>query len=606
VAEPLSLIASALAALGHLLFALAAGRSGGAVPRAFARVAFALACWSAAVFLDDLLDEVGLEVPWIVALAIPPLGLELAARVHGAAHRLERLAGASWVLSALTAAPLAWRGAGVVPAAAFVLYPSLAFALGSLRWAFATRGRSAHGFVLAASIAVAASAVDTLRTLHPFAELPRLAALASLVLVAQLGSSVARHRLFDLKPILGRAATLVVIALGAAELLAETLARVPTPWGRRLLVGLVLIAFALLQRPLVRSLRSPRARALARRRRELLRRLAGLDRLLARAATLEELERELVAALRRDPEVADARLELARRRRARAPPAPGELELPLRTGSRRRGTLRLSLREPALVRPRALRRALRSLAARVALAASALRLQEQRRRGERLAHLGALAAALAHEIKNPLGAILGALELIDPPPGQRRWLDILREESQRLDRTVTDALALGRAPRLETRRVAPREVAEGARLLAQERAVRGRVELTLRAEDEASRAVELDPDQLRHALLNLVLNAISVQPEGGRVELSVERRPGAVEFHVRDDGPGVAPDLRARVFEPFFSTRPSGSGIGLAVAQRVAAAHGGRLEIGAPDGGYRGAHFVLSIPDPDRGDGHGA
>jgi signal transduction histidine kinase len=171
---------------------------------------------------------------------------------------------------------------------------------------------------------------------------------------------------------------------------------------------------------------------------------------------------------------------------------------------------------------------------------------------------------------------------------------------------VTDALALGRAPKLELRLVAPREVADGARLLAQERARQSGVALSLREADDGGRSVELDPDQVRHALLNLLLNAISVQPDGGRVELAVERRPGAVDFHVRDDGPGIAEELRVKVFEPFFSTRPTGSGIGLAVAQRVAAAHGGRLDISAPDKDFRGAHFMLTIPVRNGGGGDGA
>jgi len=613
----LSLVASAFAALGQLLFALAARSAGGAVPRAFARVALALACWSAAVFLDDLLPGVGLEVPWLVAFAIPPLGLSLAARVHGTAPRLERAAGLAWVAALLAAFPLAFVGARAVPWAALLLYPELGFALGALRWAHAAKGRSAHGFVVAGAITVAASLVDTIREFHPVIALPRLAALASLVLVAQLGSSVARHRLFELKPILGRAATLALVALGAAEALAEALDRVASPWGRRLLAGLVLLAFALLQQPLLQSLRSPAARARARRRKELLHRLELVDEALARATTLEQLERELIATLAGDPEIAAARLEL-RHSRGREPAAHGELALPLRAGRRRRGTLFLAAREPALLRPKPMRRALRSLAARVAVAASAVELQERRRRNERLAHLGALAASLAHEIKNPLGAILGALALLDPPRAggssdggepeagrltdeQRRWLDILRQESQRLDRTVTDALALGRAPRLERRRIVPREIGEGARLLAQERAAKNQVELALREAEPGGAELDADPDQLRHALLNLLLNAISVQPGGGRVELALERRADRFAFHVRDDGPGVAPELREKIFEPFFSTRPTGSGIGLAVAQRVAAAHGGRLEIVSPDQGFRGAHFVLTLPLMTRG-----
>ena len=86
--ETLSLVASAVAAAGHLLFALAAGGAGGAIPRAFARVAFALAAWSAASFFD-LLGTIGGEVPWIVALALPPYGIELASRLVGGSVRLE-------------------------------------------------------------------------------------------------------------------------------------------------------------------------------------------------------------------------------------------------------------------------------------------------------------------------------------------------------------------------------------------------------------------------------------------------------------------------------------------------------------------------------------
>src|SRR5687768_16925187 len=101
----LSLIASAVAALGHLLFALAARAAGGSVPRAFARVALALAAWSAAVCLDDLL-RFGHEMTWIVALALPPVTLQLASKLHGNAPRLDRTAWAAWIVAALAAAPL--------------------------------------------------------------------------------------------------------------------------------------------------------------------------------------------------------------------------------------------------------------------------------------------------------------------------------------------------------------------------------------------------------------------------------------------------------------------------------------------------------------------
>src|SRR6185503_17189569 len=97
---------------------------------------------------------------------------------------------------------------------------------------------------------------------------------------------------------------------------------------------------------------------------------------------------------------------------------------------------------------------------------------------------------------------------------------------------------------------------------------------------------------------NLVLNGIAVQPEGGRVEIEFEARDATVRLHVRDDGPGIPDELRRRVFEPFFTTRATGSGLGLAVAHKVAVAHDGRLFLAGPDEGFRGAHFVLELPQP--------
>src|SRR5262249_22259283 len=120
----LSLLASAVATVGHLLFAVAARRSGGAVPRAFARLAAALAAWSFAHFLHDLMpDVVGREFAWIAALALPPTGLELAARVFGHAPRLARVARIAWIPATLLALALFFFPTRAIPAAAVALFP---------------------------------------------------------------------------------------------------------------------------------------------------------------------------------------------------------------------------------------------------------------------------------------------------------------------------------------------------------------------------------------------------------------------------------------------------------------------------------------------------
>jgi len=597
-AVDLSLFASPVAAFGHLAFALAARRAGGAIPRAFARVAFALGAWSAALFASDLLPGlVGAEVAWIVALAVVPAGLELAARVHGEAPRLALAARLAWIPAVLAAIPLALLGGRVVPLAAALLFPALIAMLWALRVAFARRRQRARGILVAGAVTIVASAIDASSWFWPQApwSLPRLAGLASLALVAQLGSSVARHRLFDLKPVFGRVAILAVLALLAALVGVEVQERVNRPVASRVVAWCVVLGFALAEQPLLRALRSPAERTAAKRRRALLEQLASVHHALAEATALDELPPALARHLSASPEV--RAVEITRRRPDSGSHPAAVRVLPLRALDRREGWLRIAFADAKLLRHRTVRRALRVLADRVAAYSSALRLRDEKQLAQRLAQLGAVAAEVAHEVKNPLGAILGALDLVDgaAPDDARRWWSIVRDEARRLDRVVTDALTLGREVRPRVVAASPARVVADVAVLAAAKAATGRVELAQRVAPDAAE-VRCDPDLVLQALLNVVLNGIAVQPEGGRVEVAFEAGDGSVRFHVRDDGPGIPDELRQRVFEPFFTTRATGSGLGLAVAQKVAVAHDGRLFLAAPDGGFRGAHFVLELP----------
>ncbi len=125
-----------------------------------------------------------------------------------------------------------------------------------------------------------------------------------------------------------------------------------------------------------------------------------------------------------------------------------------------------------------------------------------------------------------------------------------------------------------------------------------RLEVSVQLRAPTSLEAMLDPDQVRQALLNLLRNAVEAAGPSGHVDVEVTRDPSGAHLRcvVADDGPGVAPEDTDRIFTPFFSNKKGGTGLGLAVAQRVAELHGGRLQVESLPDGRRGARFVLELP----------
>ncbi len=223
--------------------------------------------------------------------------------------------------------------------------------------------------------------------------------------------------------------------------------------------------------------------------------------------------------------------------------------------------------------------------------------QSQMRRQEHLAALGQLAAGLAHEIRNPLGAIWGAVQVLESPEARDLTEDeradffrIVAQEVHRMNRVVLDFLEYAR-PAVE--RAEPMELGETcARMLPLLQGAAAPVGVTLERPGEPL-VVHMDQDKLRQILLNLVLNAKDAleaaglpgdAPEPPKISLRAACRGDEVLLEVVDEGGGIPPEALARVFEPFFTTKEKGTGLGLPICARLMEASGGRLEL-ASEGG---------------------
>jgi len=222
-------------------------------------------------------------------------------------------------------------------------------------------------------------------------------------------------------------------------------------------------------------------------------------------------------------------------------------------------------------------------------------LTEQLQHADRLGGLGRIAAAVAHELNTPLGSIGLCLEGIRHEPGNaERYLKTAEEQIEACTATTRKLLSYARLRPSEPQEVSALALVREAVELVQSHVRRHAVQVEVEGaagEEEAKG----DVAQLRQTIVNLLLNAIDVSPRGGTVRVAVRAQAGIVEIRVEDEGPGVPPDLREEIFNPFFTTkRPGeGTGLGLSIAREIVETHGGTLTLGESD---RGASFVIRLP----------
>ncbi len=243
----------------------------------------------------------------------------------------------------------------------------------------------------------------------------------------------------------------------------------------------------------------------------------------------------------------------------------------------------------------------------------AARLEEQAAEAERMAYIGTLASGLAHEIRNPLNSLNLNMQLLEEELGYRgpgatpagggggRLLSITRSEINRLERLVSDFLAYAKPRPLEMEETPALWLLEHlAQLLAGEVQRRG---VELQIEDRSGGArVRVDAAQMTQLLLNVAQNGFAAMEESGRppvLRLIAYRHGAEVVLELVDNGVGISPEDRERIFDLFYSTRKGGTGLGLAIVDRIARAHGGRVSIESSPGAGTAVAVHLPVAAPE-------
>ena len=226
-----------------------------------------------------------------------------------------------------------------------------------------------------------------------------------------------------------------------------------------------------------------------------------------------------------------------------------------------------------------------------------LRLKEQLSRAERLSSLGEMVAAISHEIRNPLGIIRSSAELLkkrmDATDAANAFPGIIIEESNRLNDIITDFLNYAK-PRLPDLEMCSLEdiLEKNITFLAPQMAEGNHTVARHYGHDLPD--IWADADMLYQAFLNILINAMQAMPRGGKIDVETFADPNSVTIHFDDEGQGVAEEIVQKIWDPFFTTKDKGTGLGLGIVKNIVEAHGGSVRITNRDGG--GTRVTVVIP----------
>jgi len=241
----------------------------------------------------------------------------------------------------------------------------------------------------------------------------------------------------------------------------------------------------------------------------------------------------------------------------------------------------------------------RDKAASELIAAQLMALEKSRiqlAQSEKLAALGQLAAAIAHEVRNPLAIIRSAAQSFgDTTNGNQHAAhasSFITDEIDRLNSLVDSLLAFARPVQVMRHPVAVPDLIERATILASDTIAAKKIQLRCDIAGQLPLA-NADPNLIAQVIAGLLSNAAQAVEVGGEIIVQARAQSSSIEIAIIDSGPGVAPEARSHIFEPFFTTRASGVGLGLAIARQIAEAHGGKIEL---DDAVGGARFNLTLP----------
>jgi len=231
------------------------------------------------------------------------------------------------------------------------------------------------------------------------------------------------------------------------------------------------------------------------------------------------------------------------------------------------------------------------------------RAEEALRRRDRLAAMGELASTVAHEVRNPLNAVAMSIQRLRREFASsvavakdreelEELLDVLAGETDRINRIVQQFLDFARPPRLAPKPTELSALIQGVTRAAESRA--GSRDVSLRCDVSQAGEAILDPDQIRQAIDNLVRNALEATAAGGEVVVTARSDPDGHAIEVADTGRGIEPEDLSRIFNLYFTTRPDGTGVGLAVTQQIVTAHAGTIEVDSRPG--RGTRILVRLP----------
>jgi signal transduction histidine kinase len=229
-------------------------------------------------------------------------------------------------------------------------------------------------------------------------------------------------------------------------------------------------------------------------------------------------------------------------------------------------------------------------------------IEEQLRINDRLAIIGELTASLAHEVRNPLGSIRGAAEILKeklPPDAQNSEIfSILIQDTDRLSGVVENYLSFSRRHNKQKEKIDIREIISNSEMLINSTAQKQNVKYYSYYPEEPV-LIHANPIELQQVLANLILNAVQAMPNGGILEISCrteqsENKNEKVRLEIKDTGSGIDHDELKNIFEPFYTTKKEGTGLGLAIVRRICEESNWNISVNSEKG--KGTKFILQIP----------